>query len=62
MDINSIFDYFSDFFKSDNKKTSVNKIPKKRGRPKKYFTDIIEEYHPELMYLINKKTNNIEIY
>ena len=62
MDINSIFDYFSDFFKSDNKKTSVNKTPKKRGRPKKYFTDIIEEYHPELMYLINKKTNNIEIY
>lgn len=61
MDINSIFDYVSDFL-SNKKQYSVNKTPKKRGRPKKYFTDITEEYHPELMYLINKKTNNFEIY
>lgn len=55
------FDFFKNFFNSEYPSESpVKKTYKKRGRPKKYFTDIKKEFHPELMYLINKKTNNYE--
>ena len=52
------FDFFKNFF--NNESSPVKKTYKKRGRPKKYFTDIKKEFHPELMYLINKKTGNYE--
>lgn len=52
------FDFLKNFFK--NEYSPVKKTYKKRGRPKKYFTDIKKEFHPELMYLINKKTGNYE--
>ena len=30
-----------------------SKPKKKRGRPKKYFTDIIESFDPVLLYKVN---------